>query len=317
MFSSRDLTIQQLRCFVAVADEGQFTAAADELNVAQPSISAQINRLEHVLGVTLFHRGRRPIALTDAGQQLVPLARRVLAGIDDVFSEAEDLEGLRRGHVTIGTTPSIGATLLPPLLAAFRRRYPGVAVSFVERHSREIATALEMGDLDLALMVGPIAHPNLAISTLAHEHLIVIVGRDHPLATHQTVRLSDLANVPLIYFHEGYDVRTTTESAFAAAGLHPSVALEGAEIGTVHAFVAAGLGAAIVPGLVAAMSDDVVALDLVDPTIERTVCVAYDQRHSLSRAATALLEAVRDETVNGDWAARTPGLRIVVPPPSG
>ncbi len=316
MFSARDLTIQQLRCFVAVADEGQFTAAADELSVAQPSISAQINRLEHVLGVTLFHRGRRPIALTDAGQQLLPLARRVLGGIDDVFSEAEDLEGLRRGHVTIGTTPSIGATLMPPLLATFRRRYPGVAVSFVERHSREIATALEMGSLDLALMVGPIAHPNLAISTLAHEHLIVIVGRDHPLAAKKTVRLGDLVNFPLIYFHEGYDVRATTESAFATAGLRPTVALEGAEIGTVHAFVAAGLGAAIVPGLVAAMSEDVVALDLVDPTIERTVCVAYDQRHSLSRAATALLDAVREETLNGDWAARTPGLRIVTPPPN-
>ena len=313
MFTSRDLTVQQLRCFVAVADEGQFTAAADELNVAQPSISAQINRLEHVLGVTLFHRGRRPIALTDAGQQLLPLARRVLHGVEDVFAEAEDLEGLRRGHVTIGTTPSIGATLLPPMLAAFHQRYPGVAVSFVERHSREIAAALELGDLDLALMVGPVTHPTLSILTLAREHLIVIVGRHHELADRSWIRLADLATVPLIYFHEGYDVRATTEASFAAAGVSPTVALEGAEMGTVHAFVAAGLGAAIVPGLAATMSTDVVALDLVEPRIERTVCLAYDQRHSLSRAATALLEAIREAVVTGDWAARTPGLEIVAP----
>src|SRR5580698_2625048 len=95
----------QLEYFVAVAEEGQFTRAAERLHVAQPSISAQIRRLEKTLGAPLFHRGPGPVTLTDAGQALLPLARRVLADLAEVVQGVADLESLQRGRVAIGATP--------------------------------------------------------------------------------------------------------------------------------------------------------------------------------------------------------------------
>lgn len=307
MFTARDLTLQQLRCFVAVADEGQFTAAADELRLAQPSISAQIHRLEQVLGVPLFHRGRRPIALTDAGSALLPLARRVLHGVDEVFEGADELDGLRRGHVTIGTTPSIGATLLPLVLAQFRSHHPQVSISFVERHSEEIAQSVEAGTLDLALVVGPLINETLEQTTLAIERMVVVVGQDHPLATRETIAISELRGVPLIMFHEGYDVRAATLAAFEKAGFAPTIAIDGAEIATAHSFVAAGIGAAIVPSIVATMNDDLHVIHIDDQVMERTICLVRDVRHTLSRAAMALRDEIVDFLAAGSWPTTAQG----------
>ncbi len=307
MFSANDLTLQQLRCFVAVADEGQFTAAADELRVAQPSISAQIHRLESILGVALFHRGRRPIALTDAGATLLPIARRVLRGVDDVFHGADEIEGLHRGHVTIGATPSIGATLLPLVLAQFRLHYPDISLSFVEHHSEQIAESLESGVLDLALVVGDLANSSLEQRTLAVERMVVVVGEKHELAQRDAITISELRGVPLIMFHEGYDVRAATLRAFDAAGFAPLVALDGAEMATAHAFVAAGIGAAIVPSIVATMNDDLHVIPLTDPVIERTICLVRDVRHTLSRAAKTLRDEITSFLESGGWPPDTGG----------
>ena len=313
MFSARDLTLQQLRCFVAVADEGQFTAAADELRLAQPSISAQIHRLEQVLGVSLFHRGRRPIALTDAGSSLLPLARRVLLGVDEVFQGADELDGLHRGHVTIGTTPSIGATLLPLVLARFRSHYPNVSISFVERHSEEIAQSIEAGTLDLALVVGPLVNETLEQTALAIERMVVVVGSDHELAMRETIAISELRGVPLIMFHQGYDVRAATLTAFERAGFAPTVAIDGAEMATAHSFVAAGIGAAIVPSIVATMNNDLHVIQIDDQVMERTICLVRDVRHTLSRAAMALRDEIIDFLTAGSWPANTEGgIRLAI-----
>ncbi len=307
MFSARDLTIQQLRCFVAVADEGQFTAAADELRLAQPSISAQIHRLEQVLGVSLFHRGRRPIALTDAGATLLPLARRVLRGVDEVFEGANELDGLHRGHVTIGTTPSIGATLLPLVLAQFRQRYPQVSISFVERHSEEVAQSVEAGILDLALVVGPLFNDTLEQTALAVERMVVVVGADHELAGRDTIAISELRGVPLIMFHEGYDVRASTLMAFEKAGFAPTIAIDGAEMATAHSFVAAGIGAAIVPSIVATLNDDLHVIHIDDQVMERTIYLVRDVRHTLSRAAVALRDEIFEFLAAGSWPSTDAG----------
>ena len=307
MFSARDLTLQQLRCFVAVADEGQFTAAADELRLAQPSISAQIHRLEQVLGVSLFHRGRRPITLTDAGTSLLPFARRVLRGVDEVFQGADELDGLRRGHVTIGTTPSIGATLLPLVLARFRSRYPNVSISFVERHSEEIAQSIEAGTLDLALVVGPLVNETLDQTVLAIERMVVVVGVDHELATRDTIAIRELRGVPLVMFHQGYDVRAATIAAFEKAGFAPTIAIDGAEMATAHSFVAAGIGAAIVPSIVATMNNDLHVIHIDDQVMERTICLVRDVRHTLSRGATALRDEIVEFLNAGLWPTTDDG----------
>lgn len=307
MLTTRDLTVQQLRCFVAVAEEQQFTAAADVLRIAQPSISSQIHRLEQVLGTPLFHRGHRPVLLTDAGLELLPLARRVLSSLDDVVHGISEIDGLQRGHVTIGATPSLGAALLPDVLASFRAKYPGVSLSFVERDSVVIAEQLEAGVLDLALVVMPLRRPSLENTVLAIEKMVVVVAHDHPLASRSQITIADLHDVPMIMFSEGYDIRAATLAAFDRAGFAPTVALDGAEMGTVHAFVSAGLGAAIVPSIMATRHDSMHMLHLEAPILERTIGLVRPLHHSLSRAAAALSDEITTHLAEGGWPVSSAG----------
>lgn len=295
------LTVQQLRYFVAVANEQQFTRAAEHLNVAQPSLSSQINRLEDALGVSLFHRSVRPVTLTDAGQELLPLARRVLTSVSDVMRGVAEVEALRRGQVTVGATPSLGTSLLPRVLAHFHQHYPEIALTVVERHSEDLASQLESGSLDVAVAILPLTRASLEVTVLATEELVVMVSEDHPLARHDEVRISDLRDVAMIMFREGYDLRATTINAFARAGFAPTIGLEGAEVGSVRAYVTAGLGAAIVPSIVAAGAWGVKALHLTSPTLERTIGLVRPNHHAPTRATAALIDEITSMLARGDW----------------
>jgi DNA-binding transcriptional LysR family regulator len=301
MLSTKDLTIQQLRCFVAVADAGQFTAAAEMLKLAQPSLSSQIGRLERVLGVTLFHRDHRPLVPTDAGLELLPLARRVLSSLDDVIHGVSDIEGLRRGHVAIGATPSLGAALLPKALAKFHRRYPGISITFSERDSVVLVEELESGALDLALVIMPLQRPDLEDVVLASEELVVVVANDHQLAERRRITIADLANVPMIMFSEGYDLRSATLDAFTRAGVPITVAMDGAEMGSVLSFVSAGLGAAIVPSISASDTPEMRTLHLRSPTLERQIRLVRPLGHVASRAAVALSHEIINHLHEEGW----------------
>src|SRR5690349_21039473 len=118
--------LNQLRYFEAVARHLHFTRAADELHVAQPSVSQQLGKLERELGTRLFHRMKRRVALTPAGEAFLPRARRLLADLEEARAEVQELTGLRKGHLGIGAPPSVSTHLLPPLLAEFHRRHPGI-----------------------------------------------------------------------------------------------------------------------------------------------------------------------------------------------
>lgn len=312
MTSPRDPSIHQLEYFVAVAEEQQFTRAADRLHVAQPSISSQIRRLEQTLGTPLFHRGRGPATLTDAGKELLPLARRVLRDLAEVIHAVTEVEGLRRGHVAIGATPSLGATLLPAVLARFHRRYPGVSLAVTERASQYLVEGLESGTLDLALAIMPLHQPMLERVVLAIEELVVVTAADHVLAGRQRITIADLRDVPMIMFREGYDLRPATLAAFERAGFAPSVALEGVEIGSVLSMVAAGLGAAIVPSIVATGKAGLNVLRLHSPRLEREIGLVKRQDHAPSRAAAALSAEITRFLTQSGWPGQVPlDLRLV------
>ena len=301
MSSDEGPTLHQLRCFVCVADEGQFTAAADYLGIAQPSLSSQIGRLEQILGVELFLRTHRPVALTDAGSALLPIARRALGSIDDVVRAVAEVEDLQRGHVTIGATPSLGGTLLPRVLARFHEHHPKITLSVYERHSDDLARQLESGSIDLALAILPMRRGSLEHTVLAIEELVVMMPSDHELAAARVVRLEQLRDVPLIMFREGYNLRSATLSAFERAGIAPRVALDGAEIGSIGAFVRAGIGVAVVPGIVAGHDPDVVVRPLTSPSIERTIGLVVPTSRPPSRSAAALINEITDFLASGEW----------------
>ena len=303
--------VHQLEYFVAVAEEGQFTRAADRLHVAQPSVSAQVRQLERSLGAPLFHRGPGAVTMTDAGEALLPMARRVLADLAEVVDRVAELDGLRRGHVGIGATPSLGATLLPSVLGRFHNRYPGVSLTVFEQGSRHLVHELETGGIDLALAILPLHQPTLVREVLAVEELVVVTAPDHRLAGRRRVGIGELRDVPMVMFRDGYDLRSATLGAFGAAGFEPRVAVEGGEMGSVLSLVAEGLGAAIVPSIVASGDARLRVIRLGEPGLHRDIALVRRADRAPSRAADALATEITDLLTTEGWPGRMPpGLRL-------
>ena len=288
------MELQQLRYFLAVAESGKFTAAARELHVAQPSVSKQVRKLEAELGAILLERGKSGVALTDAGAILLPWAKRVLADLDGARSEVAGLATLERGRLSVGATPSLSTVLLPRVLAAFHAEHPGITLSVVEAGSRDLVDRLAAGDLDLALVILPLPHEELFETTpLIREELVLAVAKDHPLARRKTVKVADLRGVPLVMFREGYDLRSATITACEQAGFHPTFAVEGAEMDGVLRMAAAGVGVAVVPRMVVERGGPLVAVRLAQPTLSRSVGVAFRRDRHHSRAADAFVTRLR------------------------
>jgi DNA-binding transcriptional LysR family regulator len=304
--------VHQLEYFVAVAEEQQFTRAAERLHVAQPSVSAQIRQLERTLGTPLFHRGVGPVTLTDAGEELLPLARRVLSDLAEVVNGVTELEGLRRGHVAIGATPSLSATLLPIILGRFHSRYPGVNLTVTEQGSRLLVDGIESGVLDLALAILPLHQPTLKSVALAIEELVVVTSTGHKLATRRRIDIAQLRGVPMVMFRDGYDLRTTALTAFHQAGFEPSVAVEGGELGSILALVAEGVGAAIIPSIVATDAR-LHVIQMGSPRLTREIGLVQREDRRPSRAAEALSTEITALLTRSGWPGHVPtGLKLLL-----
>ncbi|AJT41196.1 LysR family transcriptional regulator [Psychromicrobium lacuslunae] len=291
------MNLEQLRSFDAVARIGHFTRAAEQLHLAQPSLSRQIATLEHDLGAELFHRVRGHITLTAAGERLLPLARRMLADAELARLEMAELADLRRGAVRLGATPTLCISLVPEVLAAFRQKFPGIELRITERGSNGLAEELEEGALDLALMTATESIAPSAMSLnrlpLLNEQLVVIGAvSDTNLSSRQIISLEELATFPQIAFHRSYDLRQATDAAFRAAHLAPWNAVEGAEMDAVLRFVERGIGVAVVPAMVLLDRPKLHSLRLSQPQLSRTISLAHRPDFRLSRAALAMQQLI-------------------------
>ena len=287
------MQLHQLAYFVAVAESRHFTRAAHRMGVTQPSLSQQIRALEADLGAALLHRTRGNVTLTDAGDALLPVARRILADVDAARREIRDVNDLGRGRVRLGATPSLCTGLLPAMLARFRDQAPNVEIVIHESGSRDLQNELAEGALDLALIIDPRVQDDPALRTvpLLDEQLVVISprsGRRPVRGRHLSV--ADLEGRPLVMFRSGYDLRETTVAACVAAGFTPTFSVEGGEMDAVLEFVHAGLGLAVVPSTVA--TGRFWTTPFTPPGIRRTVLLAERADIEPPRAARALHDSI-------------------------
>lgn len=287
------MQLHQLRYIVSVADEQSFTKAAARLLVAQPSVSAAVRALERELGVELLHRSGGRVTPSAAGEAFLPWARQVLADCEAGVAAVGELLGLQRGRLSIGATPSITTGLLPPVLAEFHRHYPKVDVSVQEGGSRRLVASLERGDLELAVVILPVDKTWVRTEPLVGEQLVLALPAGHPLARRSSVSVRDLAEVPLVMFREGYDLRETTVAACRQAGFEPPFAVEGMEMDGVLACCAAGLGAAVVPASVGTQGGRLQTVPLLEPEFRRTIGLASRADRARSQAATAFVDLLR------------------------
>ncbi|MDN3494636.1 LysR substrate-binding domain-containing protein [Planococcus sp. APC 4015] len=271
------MNLEQLRGFVAVAQVGNFTRAAEQLHLAQPSLSRQISSLEQDLGAELLHRSRAGTTLTAAGESLLPLARRMLADAESVRRELDELAGLRRGRVRLGAPPTLCVSLVAEALSVFHGAHPGIELHVSEQGSRRLLDELAGGELDLALITtsDSASADRFTVTPLLVEELVVISSSGSaPIAGRDGIRLREVAGLPLIVFSSSYDLRATTDAAFQAGGLSPDVIIEGVEMDAVLRFVERGIGVAIVPAVVLVDRPGLRATRLTDPTLTRAISIA-------------------------------------------
>ncbi|MCM3656218.1 LysR substrate-binding domain-containing protein [Agromyces mediolanus] len=272
-----EVNLEQLRGFVAVARLGNFTRAATELHLAQPSLSRQIAALEQDLGAELFHRARTGATLTVAGESLLPLARRMLADAESVRRELAELAGLERGRVRLGATPTLCISLVAEVLSVFHAAHPAIELHLSEQGSRRLLDELAGGELDLALITtsDATAADRFSVVPLLDEELVVVSSAAAaPVAPGEQISLAELATLPQIVFSSTYDLRSATDDAFRAAGLSPEVVLEGAEMDAVLRFAERGLGVAIVPAMVLIDRPGLRSVRLGGETLTRTISLA-------------------------------------------
>ncbi|MEE6263903.1 LysR family transcriptional regulator [Plantactinospora sonchi] len=263
------MELRQLAYFVAVAEEANFTRAAERVRISQSGVSAQIQQLERELGAALIDRSTRTAGLTAAGRAALEPARAALASAEAVRQAVGEVTGVIRGELTIGMI--VGCTISPffAALADFHQAHPGVAVTLREDNSDRLVDGIRAGSVDLALIGTADAAPaGLNTRTIVSERLVALVPPDHPLAHRRTVTLADLTAHPLICMPSGTGIRTVLDRACAAAGIRPAVTLQASAPDAIVDLAARGLGVAVLsestaPGhrdrLTARLIDDVEA----------------------------------------------------------
>lgn len=194
---SSSASLQQLRYFLSAARHLTFSAAADAEHIAQPSLSDQVRRLEHTLGVVLFTRTNRRLQLTEAGRLLLPHAERALAEVDNLADVVRQVRDLVGGTVSFGTFNSAHLYLLTDLIREFHSRYPKVKIRVVGLNSSEVANAVRNGELEAGLVQLPIDDRGLAVGRPVLTDQVVYVSAD-PASTRQPITIEQLAERPLI-----------------------------------------------------------------------------------------------------------------------
>ncbi|MFT3889873.1 MAG: LysR family transcriptional regulator [Arachnia sp.] len=248
------MELQQMRYVVAVAEERNFTRAAERCHVVQSALSHQIKALERELGVTLFARTNRRVELTTAGAAFLAPARASLEAAGRAASEAAAAAGEIRGTLTIGMIPTVTAIDIPAALAAFHRAYPAVQIRLRGGGSHEFVAAIAEGTMDVAVLglpEGP-APDGVRTAVIARERLVAVVSADHRLADRRRLRLDDLADEAFVDFPEGTPGRAPSDLAFRAAGVRRDVTFEATSTDVIldlvrHGLVVALLSPAVVP----------------------------------------------------------------------
>ncbi|MEV5574072.1 LysR family transcriptional regulator [Spirillospora sp. NPDC052269] len=243
------MELRHLRHFVALAEERNFTRAADRELIVQSGLSSSVRALEREVGAELFVRGSRPVRLTAEGAALLPAARRTLESAEAARQAVQDVRGLLSGRLRIGTYPINPRLLpLPELLVAFARAHPALDVSVRQIPGTGLAAKVADGELDCAIFdqIGPLPEGLRAVHLLSEE-LQVAVPATHPLATRATVTLQDLANEPFVETDPAWTTRLRTDAAFTEAAVPRRIVCEVADWQLLRDLVEAGLGIALAP----------------------------------------------------------------------
>ncbi|MFM0400832.1 LysR family transcriptional regulator [Paraburkholderia aspalathi] len=302
------MDIRQIRTFLAIADTGSATRAAELLHIVQPAVSRQLKLLEDDVGAPLFERDRRGMQLTEAGHILLDRARRALRELESAQQEIRPTPGLVSGTVSLGLLPSSCELLTAPLVGALQRAFPQIRVSLSVGYTDHLLRWLESGEIDAALLYDPAASPALDARPLVEESLSLVGLASIGLSDDYPVSVAALGEAPLVLPSAPHRLRSLVEHACAVAGVDITFAAETNALSVQKALVAQGYGATVMPrvavqqeierGVFSAARIDGEAflrrIYLAIPTTRRSST-------AVRCATTVLQNCVRDIACSGEW----------------
>ncbi|MEU4239603.1 LysR substrate-binding domain-containing protein [Actinoplanes sp. NPDC026619] len=280
------MELRQLEYFLAVAEEANFTRAAERVHISQSGVSAQVKALEIELGAELLDRSGRVARLTAAGTAAVPYARAALDAAADLREAIDEVKGLVRGHLTVGMVTGCEVTPLFAALAAFHREHPAIELELAEGNSSHLIASVIAGTADVALVGIAGAPPeHLSAYVVADEGLIALVPADSPLAGSKGLPLMELMSYPLVTLPEGTGIRASFDEACVTAGLIPDVVLVASAPGAVAELAARGMGFAVLSESMASVHPGLVAVPITGVDVPALLALVWRRRSSPALAA--------------------------------
>jgi len=283
------MEVHQLRYFCAVAETGNFTRAAEREQVAQPSLSQQIMKLEEELAVRLFDRLGRSVRLTDMGQMFLPRARAILNEMRTAKEEVAQRQSSVSGPVSVGVIPTIAPYFMPTRIASFSRKYPEAHMTVVEDITVRLMDRLRGGLLDLTIMALPARGHDLEVFPLRTERLFAILPKGHRLAKKRSLVMKDLKEEPFLLLRDDHCFRETSIEICKRARIMPQVIFESGQFSSILGMVSAGLGVSIVPEMALEQRADCTFVLIADEKASRTIGAATLKGHFMNRVQKAFL----------------------------
>lgn len=286
------MEMHQLRYVVAVARTGNFSRAAEQCHVSQPSLSQQIQKLEDELGERLFDRKKREVRLTAHGEVFLPRAVRILEEVDAAKREASDAQSLLRGTLAVGVLPTIAPYLLPEILVVFAESFPGIEVVVQEDTTARLLKLAQAFEVDVVLASRPIHDDRMEVKDVFAEELRLAIPPGHPLARKRTVSPSDLRNERLIVMKEGHCLGDQVVGFCEQRHVKPNIWFRSAQVETIQALVCAGVGISLIPAMAArAKREDMPEYrSFSGPVPERTIVALWPKQRPPGRAAAEFLK---------------------------
>ena len=299
-----NVSLRQLRVFLAAAQERNFSRAGNAVGLTQPAVSRSILELESTLGLKLIDRTTREVVLTEAGQSLAARLPRVLDELDQTLLDVRGFASARRGKVRVASSPTLSANLMPACIAACTRQEPDIELVLLDRVQQDALDSVRSGEVDFGVVIEPSSCDDLTVETILSEPFVLVVPKGHALSRRHGVPWSALQGRPLVLLDHSSGSRRLIDQALAEHGVQAVVAQQLGHPTTVFRMVEAGIGISVMPMLSFTPTglDALVALPLL-PRVERRVMLVHRRNRAPSPLAQRVWQLVGDVARDAAGAA--------------
>ena len=304
-----NVSLRQLRAFVAVATSQSFSRAADALALTQPAVSRNVTELEQALGLQLLYRTTREVEPTEAGRLLLGNVQRVLEDLDACLQEVQGLATQGRGRVKVASSPTLSAHLLPQCIARAKQQSPGVNIQLLDRIQSDVLLSVRSGEVDFGVVIDPSEKQDLHAQTILTEPFCLVCLSSDKLARKKEVHWAELAGQPLVLLDHASGSRRLIDAALQAHGALASVVQDVGHTTTIYSMVEQGLGLSVVPQLAipadwrsrSASSVRKTGAELVSrrlvPQVQRGIMLVRRQQRELSPVAHGVWDLIANEAL--------------------